>query len=361
MEIEPKPITEGTTPDALVSALTDPGTRYIAESEIWRRIQEGNRANRLAVEFLLNPDCGDSESSPLGGLIRVCWKALKGLRVGSWPGIYGERRYETWQETRSFVRQSIWKDVFPFASRPRGEIYLAGLNGEFNFLPRRVRLAAINQIRHDYARLEAETDQLSEYSLGDNERRTDLERKTLDTLEWRAYHRPGTIHGDSLSVPKEDLPRAVEDIRQALKYVATEREFQTLTILAKAHASGDAGNTTRQRKGFLTRAIVKARGVSERQARKDKDAALQSLSNAGYQGKKILRALLENGLNQQKKDRGLRAETIEAHHIEQMASGSEYHRARAEEYNRLTEAMRQDITTQWDPVYQKVKLGFWKD
>lgn len=358
-------ITESTAPEALVAALEDPTVHDAAESEIWRRLRVGNKANHLAVEFILTQDRTQwyglrgrrkcLNDLALSGLLGVCWKALEGLRIGT-MGAYGEGRYDVWSETRAFLVLAISKGLEPYLSQSRAEVLLAGLRGKFASLPHAVRCDAIDELKKQYARGGNKEVPFSVVAAnwGDQEESTQSDR-----IDFLAYHRPcgekidGQVPETDPSRPiaryisRDEVPDTVRINREELLRRMALRDVETLEILTQAICGEEEqeheARSQREHKELLTQAIAKARGVSERQARKDKKALFNGLSRCGELGESLLRSLVLRNPGSPWRWPFVPISSISQHEMEQIAYGSEYHKERLNVWMEMSGKTRHHI------------------
>lgn len=274
--LEEVTVTAYTPPEALVAALGDPAWAGRARAEIWRRLVAGNKANRLCVELLVGNEMPRYSRSrgwdtpALDGLCAICWRALRGLRLGASVDCWRSLRHQVWEETREFIGEVISKQLGKYNGEPEASILLRGLRGEFRHVPRVVQLRLIDEIRRRKAKKRTHGAVLSlDFKVGEGKGdwcyASELFKGPGDlssTLGRRSY---GECLPDCGIGVEKLIEIHVGDLLKSLGRAG----FETLVTLAQMD-DDELKGTKREVKGATTRAIAARRGVSLRKARRDK-------------------------------------------------------------------------------------------
>jgi hypothetical protein len=245
--------------------------------EIRRRLRT-IKSTRLATQCLL---CRDEkqEADAFDGLVACCQRAKGKLFVVPEDqddlfayGPAGRRpeliRSNIFWETRDFLQEKILEILLPYRGRDLNSVLRAALANEFRYIPRLVRLRLIDHIRR-YCRNRRPPTWSLNYHIGYNEEGVPREFHERIPFDFGRHGSTMDRSGKVRDLDLEDFPDFLARNDHRLRTLLGEAAYQVLEAIVLTHYHGPV-RTCRERKGKMTKAIARHRGVSEQQARTDK-------------------------------------------------------------------------------------------
>lgn len=201
----------------------------------------GNTVNLLAFRYLWPADDADADDAWCG-LVGCCWRAKGSLFVVP-PE---DRNTSILVETQDFIHENLLNELAPYKRMTQKKIAEIAVVGKFKYIARTIRNRMVDRVRKVY--------------------------RSASKPEPVAPFEP-TVH-DQLAL--------LVSLRAEQDRIANELGRGSCEALIAVATAWPVSRSLRQRKGKVTSAISVARGVSHRQARKDRAKLLYGIFESNY-------------------------------------------------------------------------------
>jgi len=198
----------------------------------------GNKVNTLAFRYLWPTDAAD-EDDAWEGLLGCCWRAKGNLYI--MPAENGSVLIET----RGFIEDELADYLSRFKRMAKRKIATMALADEFRYVARTIRNRMADHVRKVYRAAKVKPEPAA-----------------------------------PLEPTKHEQQLALANIQAAGDRIADELGRGPYEALCAVVAAWPVSQSLRERKGTVTRAIMSARGVSRRQAIKDRANLLYKIADS---------------------------------------------------------------------------------